>query len=111
MVPVLHDRALSASLEPDAEIEPRADGFEFTEGPLWLRDGKLLFQDIKAERTYRLDPGDPQPHVVRQHTGAANGQTFLPGGDIIFCEQNGRRVFAHEARRHPVDHCRRDLRG
>ncbi len=68
MVPVLRDCGLSALLEPDAELERLAGGFEFTEGPLWLRDGSLLFQDIKAERTYRLDPGDPQPHVVRQHT-------------------------------------------
>ena len=30
--------------------------------------------------------------MVREQTGAANGQTFGPGGSIVFCEQNGRRV-------------------
>ena len=51
----------------------------------------MLFQDIKAERTYRLDP-DRSVHLVRERTGAANGQTFGPGGSIVFCEQNGRRI-------------------
>ena len=51
----------------------------------------MLFQDIKAERTFRLPKqGVAQP--LREQTGAANGQTFAPGGVIVFCEQNGRRV-------------------
>jgi gluconolactonase len=50
-----------------------------------------LFQDIKAERTYRRG-ADGTVHLVRENTRAANGQTFLPDGRIIFCEQNGRRV-------------------
>jgi gluconolactonase len=72
-------------------LERLADGFQFTEGPLWCRDGSLLFQDIKAERTYRLGP-DRAVKVLRERTGAANGQTFAKGGRIVFCEQNGRRV-------------------
>ena len=72
-------------------VETLADGFQFTEGPLWCPDGSLLFQDIKAEPTYRLRPGRP-PEIVRTGTGAANGQTFTADGRIVFCEQNGRRV-------------------
>lgn len=76
----------------DGELETLARGFQFTEGPLWLPDDSLLFQDIKAEKTYRYqaDGGDPQ--TVREQTGAANGQTFAPDGRIVFCEQNGRRL-------------------
>ena len=66
-------------------------GFEFTEGPLWCPDGSLLIQDNKAEKTYRID-ADRSVRLVRERTGAANGQTFGPGGRVIFCEQNGRRV-------------------
>ena len=40
----------------DRPVERLADGFQFTEGPLWCPDGSLLFQDNKAERTYRLRP-------------------------------------------------------
>lgn len=92
MVELLRDNGLAALVAGDP-VETIADGLQFTEGPLWLPDGALLFQDIKAERTYRLEPGG-KPTVVREQTGAANGQTFLPDGRIVFCEQNGRRVSA-----------------
>jgi gluconolactonase len=90
MVPILRDAGLSELIDADSELTTPAGGFQFTEGPLELADGSLLFQDIKAERTYRLDGG--VTHVLRENTGAANGQTFGPDGRIVFCEQNGRRV-------------------
>jgi gluconolactonase len=90
MVTIIRDSGLSDLVESQ-ELTRLADGFQFTEGPLWLPDGSLLFQDIKAERTYRLPPGG-SPRLVREHTGAANGQTFGAGGMIVFCEQNGRRL-------------------
>ena len=90
MAQILRDAGLSDLVE-SGEVECLARGFEFTEGPLWCPDGSLLFQDNKAERTYRLDP-DRSVHVLREQTGAANGQTFGPDGRIVFCEQNGRRV-------------------
>src|SRR5262249_14918191 len=93
MVQILRDAGLSALFDDAAGVETLAGGFEFTEGPLWCPDGALLFQDIKAERTYRLRPGG-RPEVLREHTRAANGQTFAPDGRVVFCEQNGRRVSA-----------------
>ncbi len=86
---ILRDRGLSDLV--DGEVEVLASGFQFTEGPLWLPDGGLLFQDIKAERTYRLESGGP-PRMLRGSTGAANGQTFDSLGGIVFCEQDGRRM-------------------
>ena len=56
MLTILRDAGLSRLIESEA-LEKLAGGFQFTEGPLWCRDGSLLFQDIKAERTYRLGPG------------------------------------------------------
>lgn len=90
MVTVLRDAGLSALLDSEP-VQTLATGFQFTEGPLWLPDGSLLFQDIKAERTYRLASGG-KPHALREKTRAANGQTFASDGSIVFCEQNGRRV-------------------
>jgi len=90
MTAILRDAGLSELLE-STEAERLAGGFRFTEGPLWCSDGSLLFQDITAERTYRLAP-DRSVHIVRERTEAANGQTFAPGGGVVFCEQNGRRV-------------------
>jgi gluconolactonase len=90
MARILRDAGLSELVE-SAEVECLARGFTFTEGPLGCSDGSLLFQDIKAERTYRMAP-DRSVHRLRERTRAANGQTFGPDGRIIFCEQNGRRV-------------------
>lgn len=90
MVTIVRDAGLSGLIEGES-LDRLAGGFQFTEGPLWCPDGSLLFQDIKAERTYRLAP-DGSLSVLREGTGAANGQTFGPGGDIVFCEQNGRRI-------------------
>ncbi len=91
MIPVLRDAGLSALIDGQAVATVAHEGLEFTEGPLWLGDGSLLFQDIKAEKTYRVAP-DGTVAVLRSGTGAANGQTFDARGCIVFCEQNGRRV-------------------
>ena len=93
MITILRDRGLGELLASDS-IETLASGFQFTEGPLWLpAQDALLFQDLKAERTYRVElGGDHAVSVVREATRAANGQTFGPDGDVLFCEQNGRAV-------------------
>jgi gluconolactonase len=90
MVTILRDAGLSELIE-SGTVERLAGGFQFTEGPLWQSDGSLLFQDIKAERSYRLGP-DRSVQLLRERTGAANGQTYGPGGSIVFCEQTGRRI-------------------
>jgi gluconolactonase len=90
MISLLRDAGLSDLVAGDS-VETLAEGFQFTEGPLWFPDGSLLFQDIKAERTYRLRP-DRAVELGREKTGAANGQTFGADGLVYFCEQNGRRV-------------------
>lgn len=89
MQPILRDNGLSELVAGD--LETIASGFEFTEGPLELSDGSILFQDIKTERTYcrRIDG---TTIMLRDQTRAANGQTFDRSGRIVFCEQNGRRV-------------------
>lgn len=91
MVTILRDAGLSALIADGTEVETLADGFQFTEGPLWFPDGSILVQDIKAEKTFRLRAGRPS-EVVRVDTHAANGQTFSADGRVVFCEQNGRRV-------------------
>lgn len=90
MIPVLRDAGLSKLLDSDS-VETVARGLVFTEGPLWLPDGSLLFQDVKAEKSYKVDP-DGNLRLLRENTGAANGQTFDAEGRIIFCEQTGRRI-------------------
>ena len=90
MIPVLRDAGLSKLLEGNA-VETVAEGLVFTEGPLWLPDGSLLFQDVKAEKSYKVGP-DGALSLLRDNTGAANGQTFDAEGRVVFCEQTGRRI-------------------
>ena len=79
MAKILRDAGLSELVESE-EVECLAREFQFTEGPLWCPDGSLLFQDIKAERTYRL-AADRSVQLLRERNGAANGQTFARGAE------------------------------
>src|SRR2546428_7433952 len=82
--------ALSGILET-TNAERLATGFVFTEGPLWHPDGFYYFVDIRANRFYRVIPGQ-KPEVVRENTAGANGTTFDLSGRVIHCEGDNRRV-------------------
>lgn len=90
MVQVLRDAGLITLVQPGVLV-PIAGGFLFTEGPLEWPDGSLIFQDIKANRTYRVD-AQGTLQVLREDTRAANGQTWGPSGHLVVCEQDGRRL-------------------
>jgi len=44
MVTILRDAGLSRLVESES-LDRLADGFQFTEGPLWCPDGSILFQE------------------------------------------------------------------
>ena len=56
------DPAFDALVPADAQIEKLADGFEFTEGPVWIRRGEgephLLFSDIPANAIKKWSPSE-----------------------------------------------------
>jgi sugar lactone lactonase YvrE len=68
-----------------------ASGFRFTEGPVPLADGSLLFSDIPASIIYRLAPGG-LPEVWRSPSGQSNGLTLDRQRRLIACEHANRRV-------------------
>src|SRR5258705_523179 len=48
------DPALDRLIAPEAKIEKLADGFDWSEGPVWMRDGGyLLFSDVPTDTVYR----------------------------------------------------------
>jgi gluconolactonase len=71
--------------------ERLATGFQFTEGPVWMPDGFLLFSDIPADRIYRWSPGEGLA-VWREPSGHSNGLTIDGAGRLIACEHGNRRV-------------------
>jgi len=45
-------------------VEKVAGGFRFTEGPVWSREGYLLFSDIPNDKIMKYIPGEA-PSVFR----------------------------------------------
>ena len=76
----------------DARLELMAQGFEFTEGPVWFAEEQfLLFSDIPANRIMKLKR-DGGVEVFREPSGNSNGLTRDQQGRLIACEHGNRRV-------------------
>ncbi|MDH4344911.1 MAG: SMP-30/gluconolactonase/LRE family protein [Thermoleophilia bacterium] len=97
------DPALDRALPEEATLERVAGGFEFTEGPVWTRDGALLFSSPNTNAIYRWAPegavtvfrpksGYTGVDVGRYHQPGSNGLTFSPDGLLTLCQHGNRRV-------------------
>ncbi len=71
------------------EIEKLDGGFQFTEGPVWVPDGYLLFSDIPANSIYKWTPSK-ETEIFRKPSGHANGLTLDREGRLLACEHDGR---------------------
>jgi gluconolactonase len=74
-----------------AGIERLATDFGFVEGPVWSKDGFLIFSDIYNSRIMKLAVPD-NPAIYRNYTNSANGNTLDAEGRLYSCERDGRRV-------------------
>jgi gluconolactonase len=87
------DPALDAIVPPNAKLEKLATGFQFTEGPVWVKEGGyLLFSDPNANTIYRWSP-DGQVSVFRTksgYTGVDIGEYKQPGSNGLTLDQQGR---------------------
>jgi len=72
------------------EVEKVTDGFVFTEGPIWVPEGYLLFSDIPASTIYKWSPGSSVAEVFRTPSGRSNGLTLDGKGRLLVCEHDGR---------------------
>jgi sugar lactone lactonase YvrE len=70
----------------DGTLEKLAGGFQFTEGPIWIPDGYLLFSDIPASIIYKWTPDIPEPEIFRSPSGPSNGLTLDREGRLLACE-------------------------
>ena len=75
----------------DVQIETVANGYRFTEGPAWSREGFLLFSDVPNNRIVKFSPGKGIA-VFRDNTNGANGNVFDLLGRLYTCESRTRRV-------------------
>ena len=89
------DPRIDSIVSRDAKIEKLADGFTFTEGPVWVKDengGYLLFSDPNENTIYRWAP-DGQVSVYRTksgYTGIDISQYFQPGSNGLALDNEGR---------------------
>jgi gluconolactonase len=98
------DPALEAIVPANPKLYKLAEGFTFTEGPVWSRPGGfLLFSDPNENRIYRYGD-DGTLGVFREQSGYAgadigeyrqpgsNGLTFDPQGRLVIDEHGRHRV-------------------
>jgi gluconolactonase len=77
---------------PTCALEKLADGFRWTEGPVWfVEHDYLVFSDIPNSRLLRWVPG-LGCGVFRADSGYANGNTRDRQGRLVSCEHGARRV-------------------
>jgi gluconolactonase len=72
-------------------IEKVDAGFQFTEGPVWSREGFLLFSDVPNNHIRKLVPGE-RSTIFRDDSHSANGNTYDAQGRLYSCESRTRRV-------------------
>ncbi len=98
------DPGLDAVVPAEARVEKLADGFQFLEGPVWVRDGGyLLFSDPNANTIYSWSP-DAGVAVFKTKSGytgtdvadyaqpGSNGLTLDREGRLTINEHGNRRV-------------------
>lgn len=96
--------ALDALVDPGARMEKLAEGFRWSEGPVWIKEGRyLLFSDVPANKLHRwseqdglsvfLDPSGydgPEPEGFREP--GSNGLIHGPGNSILMADHGNRAV-------------------
>jgi gluconolactonase len=101
--------AIDAIVPANPKIFKVAEGFKFTEGPVWVSNGEyLLFSDPNNNRIYKYTPNG-QLSVFREKSGydgadlaeygqpGSNGLTLDPDGRLTINQHGNRRVVRDEA--------------
>lgn len=90
-------------IDPEAPIKIIGSGFTWTEGPVWVEDGKfLLFSDIPNNKVYKLDEYqnitiflEPSGYTGEGSYGdepGSNGLILNKEGELILFQHGDRRV-------------------
>ncbi len=103
------DPALDALVPADARIEVIANGYTWSEGPVWIDEdgGYLLFSDIPPNRVWKWASGQgaslylaqsgyldpiPRPEHIAPDEPGSNGLLLDPEGRLVLCQHGLRQV-------------------
>jgi gluconolactonase len=102
------ENAFDNIIAPTATVEKLADGFSFTEGPVWHPDGFLLFSDPNMNVIYRYNPINKNITIYQSHSGytgtdigtlgqpGSNGLAIDAEGRLVVCQHGNRQLIRHE---------------
>ncbi len=93
---LVKDPAIHKIVPENATIDRIAEGFMFTEGPVWSKKGYLLFSDIPADRIYRWDEANGVS-IFLYPSGKTNGLFFDQNGDLLMCQHEERQIAKYTA--------------
>ncbi|MBD0277900.1 MAG: SMP-30/gluconolactonase/LRE family protein, partial [Flavisolibacter sp.] len=99
------DEKLNHIIVPGTKVEKVADGFQFTEGPVWHPEGYLLFSDPNTNTIYRFDPQSRNVTVYMSHsgyTGADIGEYGQPGSNGLAIDKEGRLIIDQHGNRRVI---------
>jgi gluconolactonase len=100
------DAALDAIVPANPRLEKLADGFAFTEGPVWVNDGEgyLLFSDPNNNVIYRMTPdADVSVYLAKSgYTGEDIGEYRQPGSNGLTLDREGRLTICQHGNRRVV---------
>ena len=106
------DPSLNNIISADAKPEIIADGFEWSEGPLWVEGQQmLLFSDVPMNTIYKWTEAKGKEVYLKPsgYTGAepslckepgSNGLLFDKEGNLVLCQHGDRRMAKMDA---PLD--------
>jgi gluconolactonase len=102
---VVEDPSFEKLLSKDAKIEVLVSGFDWSEGPVWVKDGGyLLFSDVPKNKVYKwdekeglsvfLEPSGYTGRGVYSDEPGSNGLIIDSKGRLVSCEHGDRRISA-----------------
>lgn len=103
------DDAINNLIDTDATLEILGEGYEWSEGPVWVESEKmLLFSDIpnniihkwtedKGVEVYLKPAGYTGQDPSNSEEKGSNGLTLDPAGKLLLCQHGDRRIAAMEA--------------
>jgi gluconolactonase len=106
------DPAIDTIVPPNPKLFKLAEGFQFTEGPIWTQAGNLLFSDPNANTIYKYNAANAKLSVFKSNSGYSGkdiAEYFQPGSNGLTLDPQG-RLTINEHGNHRVTRLEKDGR-